>query len=281
MRERKQRTLASLLKLVHANEERLAAGEIGDAPLLQARVEAQQFRAGVIAADGDIAAADLALVQSGTGARRSPARRLTCRATSTRGRSHARHERAHREGEELRPDLKAAERRVEVASRQVTLAHANRVVDSSFAVTWQHDFAVKNALLPAADLLGVTVSVPIPFSRVYHGELDAARATETQATLSAESVGLGVETQVRQAVAKYTAANAQVKLYTAGVLTDADKVLDKAVFHYQKGGTSLLEVLIAQRTVNDVYLAYDDALAAAAHALVAVQQATGTWDVSF
>ena len=38
-------------------------------------------------------------------------------------------------------------------------------------------------------------------------------------------------------------------------------------------------MLEAQRTVNDVYLDYIDALAEHAHALVAIELAAGIWDV--
>jgi outer membrane protein, heavy metal efflux system len=46
-----------------------------------------------------------------------------------------------------------------------------------------------------------------------------------------------------------------------------------------RGGATLLEVLEAQRTVDDVYLAYYQALTDHAHALIAVELAAGIWDL--
>jgi outer membrane protein, heavy metal efflux system len=43
----------------------------------------------------------------------------------------------------------------------------------------------------------------------------------------------------------------------------------------------LLEVIDAERTSADVYLSYAQALVDHAHALVALEQTAGIWDVTF
>ena len=75
------------------------------------------------------------------------------------------------------------------------------------------------------------------------------------------------------------AAAAKLALYTGGLLSDAEQVLESALYNYQKGGATLLEVIEAQRTVNDVYLAYHGALADHAKSLIALEQSAGIWDV--
>jgi outer membrane protein, heavy metal efflux system len=62
---------------------------------------------------------------------------------------------------------------------------------------------------------------------------------------------------------------------------DADRVLEAKVYSYNRGSSSLLEVLDAQRVNNDVYLAYYAALNEQAKALVALEQSAGIWDVNF
>jgi len=181
-----------------------------------------------------------------------------------------------------RPDVVSSRRRLDAAARQIDLARANRVVGVGVGASWQHNFPVSGAQpLPASDFVGGTVTLPLPFSRLYHGELDAAYATHHQADALAHDIGIRVEVEVRQAIARYEAAAARVRLYTGGVLQDADAVLEKALYNYRRGGARLVEVLVAQRTDNAVHLSYFDALADAAHALVAVQQASGTWGLSF
>ncbi|MEO8800478.1 MAG: TolC family protein, partial [Polyangiaceae bacterium] len=183
-----------------------------------------------------------------------------------------------------RPDLRAAKRRVNAAEKTIDLAKANRVIDVGVGASWQHNFAVNenpNAGLPSSDFVGATVTVPIPFSRLYHGEVNAAYAQQSQAVAGERASEVRVEAEVRDAVNRYRAANARVTLYTAGMLSDADKVLEKTLYNYTRGGATLVEVLVAQRTDNDVYLAYYGALADAAHALIGLEEAGGIWDVDF
>jgi cobalt-zinc-cadmium efflux system outer membrane protein len=70
-------------------------------------------------------------------------------------------------------------------------------------------------------------------------------------------------------------------LYSGGLLKDADRVLEARLYAYQRGGASLLEVIDAERTSADVYLSYAQALVDHAHALVALEQTAGIWDVTF
>jgi cobalt-zinc-cadmium efflux system outer membrane protein len=72
-----------------------------------------------------------------------------------------------------------------------------------------------------------------------------------------------------------------MSLYTGSLLADADRVLASTLYNFQRGGATLLEVLNAQRTVNEVYLACYDALADHARQLIAVEQAAAMWDVQF
>jgi len=49
--------------LVTVNERRLAAGDIAQVDFLQSRVEAQQFQADVMAAQGELRAAEVAMAE--------------------------------------------------------------------------------------------------------------------------------------------------------------------------------------------------------------------------
>jgi cobalt-zinc-cadmium efflux system outer membrane protein len=279
---RRSQTLASLERLVTVNQERNKAGDIGEVALIQSRVEAEQFRADLLASEGDVRAADIALVSLlGGGAVKQLDRRLLVEGDLRRAVDrHFDIAALLRTALVQRPDLIAARRRLTASERQIDLARANRVIGLNLAATWQHNFELTQpAPLPASDLVGATVTVPLPFSHIYRGELDTAYAGQRQADATAKSASIRVEAEVREAVARYDAAAARVHLYASGVLADADRVLEKTLYNYQRGGATLVEVLVAQRTDNDVYLAYFDSLADAAHALVAVEQATGNWDL--
>jgi cobalt-zinc-cadmium efflux system outer membrane protein len=277
-RARKQATLQSLKELVRVNELRFAAGDIGESMLIQSRVEEEQFQAEVLSAEGDLRGADLALLQL-LGAEGAP---LCDAALDVRGSMEAAAQRAFAlrpllsAANRERPDVLAARLAIDASARQLALARANRVPDLNVGVGYVHFFA--SGATPPAEVLTATLSVPLPFSKVYRGELDAAAHAVEQSRRSSEGLNLSVETGVRAALASFEANAARVALYR-GILPKADAVLAKTLFNYQRGGASLVEVLVAQRTDNDVHLAYGDALAATAHALVALELASGLWDL--
>lgn len=274
----KERSSASLAQLAAANQERLRAGDIPEAAVLQSEVEAQQFQAEVLAARGARDAADVALVQL-LGVRGGAGFSSLTLAGELRAVPSAVEPGPLLAALERRTDVLAATKRVEAAEKQLELARANRVIDLSVGAGWQHNFAVGGApVLPASDFVGANLSVPLPFSRVYSGELQAASSARLQAQLQLKAIRVRAEGELRQALALFAAAASRVALYEGGTLTRSKAVLEKTLYNYQRGGASLVEVLIAQRTDSDVNLAYLDALADRARALVAVEQATGLSD---
>jgi heavy metal efflux system protein len=276
--KQKQAVFESLQRLVQINERRLATGDVAEVALIQSRVEARQFQADVIAAAGERKANDAGLLQLlGPAGAGFPAEvefegdlRLVASAIDS-GRLLAL--------VEQRPDLLAATARVEQAERQVQLEEAKRVVDVTVGVGWQHNFPVPGVGLGAADTMGAWLTVPIPFSRLSGGERAAAQAASRQARSQVQAVRARAESELRQALARFDAAAERVRLYDAGTIDDADAVLERTLYSYQRGGATLVEYLIAQRTASDVHLAYFDALADRAHALAAVEQASGLADL--
>ena len=271
----KEGVFSNLQRLVAINERRLAAGDVPEVALMQSRVEARQFEAEVFTALGERKALDVALLQLlGPAASAVPAgfdllgdlRSVATAVDAARVLAMA----------EQRPDVRAATVRVEQAGKQVKLEEARRVIDVAVGVGWQHNFAVSgDGGAPAANFIGASLSIPIPFSHVYQGELEAARSARRQAESQLSSVRAKAESEIRQALARYDAAAARVKLYDSGTLTDADAVLEKTLYNYQRGGATLTDYIVAQRTASDVHLAHLDALNDRAHALAAVEQASG------
>jgi cobalt-zinc-cadmium efflux system outer membrane protein len=280
--ERKRRTLASLEELVDVSELRFRAGDIGEALVLQSRVEARQFEAEVASASGAARSREVeALGFLGRGAPPPGATVvLTGDLRKAAGRTFSADALVAR-ALQTRPDVVAARRRVAAADRQISLARANRVPDIELQTTWQHyfPFGPPATGMAAADLLSFGVAVPVPFSRIWRGELDGAHAQRGTAAEAESAVMRAVEVEVRSAVVRYDAAAARVKVYETGVLSDAEAVLDRTLYNYRRGGATLVEVLVVQRTLNDVYLSFIDALAEAASALVDVEQAAAIWDI--
>ena len=280
--ERKQRTLDSLNRLVGVNEQRLRAGDIGQVAVMQSRVEAERFRGEVLLAEGDIRNSDLALgLQAGAAQPVTPVGNLQLEPRTFDA------DQLIARAREQRADVRSARLAVEAGKDKIALAESNRTIDLTFGLGWLHSFKAGGdyatiAPTPSTDMVSATVTIPLPFARTsYRGELDAAIAGRSQAERLLSAAELKAEVEIRQALARYVATVDRLKLYTGGILTDADKVLEATIYNYQHGGATLLEVLEAQRTVDDVYLAYAQALTDHAHALVAVEQASGFWDLRF
>ncbi|MDR3683359.1 MAG: TolC family protein [Geothrix sp.] len=281
--ERKQKTLEGFRDVVRLNEIRFQAGDIGGVELAQARVEARRFQGEVFSAQADLTAAEAVLAQLlGDAARPvSPAGGLdrpplVIRAEEVLSRALLN-----------RVDLVAARRGVRLAESQNRLAQANRWVDLGLSVGVNHTPPVYAtgvdafgspfpAPMPMSNALSATVSIPLPFSRRQRGELIQAEAARAQARLQLQSMEQRTRADVVSAVAQYEAASAQLRTFHDGILQDTDKVLEGIQFSYRRGNASLLEFIEAQRTHNEVFLAYYEALAAHAKALACLDRLSGS-----
>jgi outer membrane protein, heavy metal efflux system len=279
----KNKSLAQLDRIVGVNEERLRVGDIGEIELAQSRVERDQFKADVISAESDVYSADLAAAQQlgsrdklasqmpvPTGSLEIPTRTFEVEQIVT----HAL---------ENRSDVVSRIRAMKAADERIRLAKANLVPDMALNGSFSHTGTGSGDFQQATDNTisgGVSLNLPI-FRRVYPGELEAARATRAQAELQLRAAQLKVEVEVRDAYEKYQASARRLNVFRGGLLRDADRVLEARLYAYQRGGATLLEVIDAQRKSAEVYLAYSQALVDHAHALVTMEEAAATWDVSF
>jgi cobalt-zinc-cadmium efflux system outer membrane protein len=238
--------------------------------LAQARVEAQRFAGEVFGAEADLKSAEAALAQLLGGAV-APAGDLE-RAPV-----------AFTEGEVVsrallnRVDMVAARRSLQLAESQKRLAKANRWVDLGVNVAVNHTPPIYSTGLeaPMSNSLSVQVSIPLPFSRRQRGELVQADAARSQARLEVQAMEQRTRAEVAGALAQYEAAASQLRTFKDGILQDTDKVLEGIQFSYKRGSATLLEFIEAQRTNNEVHLAYFDALAAHAKALAAIDRISG------
>jgi outer membrane protein, heavy metal efflux system len=279
----KNKSLGQFDRIVSVNEERHRVGDIGEIELAQSRVGRDQFKADVITAQADVYSADLVLGQQlgrseklsaqlpvPDGTLEGPVRTFDVDQLVASALEH-------------RPDVISRQRALKAADRRIELANANLLPDLSVSGSYSHLAAGTGGFVqPADNTLGASLSINLPFSRLRHrGEVEAAHAIRTQAELQLRSTQLQVEEQVRDAYSRYQAAVQRLQLYRGGMLKDADRVLEARLYAYQRGGATLLELIDAQRVSADVYLAYSQALADHANALVNLELVSAIWDVTF
>ena len=182
-----------------------------------------------------------------------------------------------------RADLQAAIRGRELSAANVRLAKANRVIDLGLNIGFAHNTIVLNEIAPAPrhNSISAGISVPLKFSNKNKGALQAAQFAARQAEAEYDAVLLQIRKEVEQCYNSYVSACLQAELYQNSTLADATSILEKKKYSYTRGETSLLEVLNAQRTTNEVFQNYYEALFNANASLVELCRAAGIWDVDF
>lgn len=180
-----------------------------------------------------------------------------------------------------RADLVAALKNREVASRALKVTRRERNTDVDLSIAISKNTRVRNEEAPAPPFTGVTagIAIPLKFSNFNKGAVRAARFREQQAETQYQQALLQVQTEVVQAYRSYQSLMQQVGHYENGMLQAAREVIDGKVYSYNRGEVSLLEVLDAQRTFDDVQAQYIETLFNYSTALVELEKSAGVWDV--
>lgn len=180
-----------------------------------------------------------------------------------------------------RADLVAALKNKEVASRALKVTRRERNTDVDLSIAVSKNARVRNEEAPAPPFTGVTagIAIPLKFSNFNKGVVRAARFREQQAETQYQQALLQVQTEVVQAYRSCQSLMQQVGHYENGMLQAAREVIDGKVYSYNRGEVSLLEVLDAQRTFDDVQAQYIETLFNYSTALVELEKSAGVWDV--
>jgi cobalt-zinc-cadmium efflux system outer membrane protein len=182
-----------------------------------------------------------------------------------------------------RADLAAALKNVDVARKALTVTRRDRRTDFDLALGYNYNTEVKNSIAPAPRFSGLTVSVGIPLrlSNVNKGAVRAAELRMKQAEFNYEQAELEVLNSVARNLRTYTSFEEQARRYDNGLLKDAQTVMEGKIYSYNRGETTLLEVLDARRTYDDVRTGYIETLCNATAALIALERSVGLWDIEF
>lgn len=182
-----------------------------------------------------------------------------------------------------RADLQAALQNKEVSQKMLKLAKANRVMDLGISAGMQFNGKATNEEAPSPYHTGVTagLSIPLRFLNNRKGEVQTAHYTIQQADLEYKQVELQIQTEVAQAYQNYVNTKKQMQQFSNGLLSESKAILEGKIYSYKRGNTSLLEVLDAQRTYNDVQENYYQTLYNFCSALVRLERTVGIWDINF
>jgi len=182
---------------------------------------------------------------------------------------------------ENRADLTAALKNVDVAERELKVVRRERNPEFDLAVGYNYNTEVRNDLAPAPQFSGITIGVTIPlkFSNLNRGAVKVAEYRMQQAELNYRQAELDIELSVTQNLNHYRTMCEQIARYDGGLLQDAESVITGRTYSYQRGETSLLEVLDARRTYDDLQIQYIETMYEYLAALVNLERSAGIWNI--
>jgi len=164
-----------------------------------------------------------------------------------------------------RPDVLAAEADLKGAKANLQLQQAIRIPDPTFLVLGEHNPQAPSGP-PAADTVGIGVSFPLPLWNRNRGNISAAQASVDQLASAAGKVRTQREADVANAESEFNEAHARWLSYRDKTAPKSTKVRESVAFAYEKGGASLVDLLDAERTDNQIRLATVQAMADTASA---------------
>jgi cobalt-zinc-cadmium efflux system outer membrane protein len=169
---------------------------------------------------------------------------------------------------EYRPDLRAAIQGVTAANSQHTLARANSKQDVTLSVNYSHVNGINASTF--------SVSVPLPIFDRNQGEIARTQYVIRQAEEQKKGTEGQAHTDVRDAYEAMKSSERVILFYQAGNLDNAKKSRDISQYSYQRGNSSLLDLLDAERSYRATQVGYLQSVAGYLTSIEQIRQAVGT-----
>jgi cobalt-zinc-cadmium efflux system outer membrane protein len=255
---------ASLHREAELAEVRLKAGEISESDRSQIQITAARFEQDAQAAQSAAAQARVALeVLLGEP---HPKGEITLTdSVETLSASGVPSESASSAG---RPDILAAEGALRKAEADLRVQKGYRVPDPTVLAQYEHEPPDN------PNSVGFGVSLPLPLWNHNRGNIRAAEAARDQARIALQKTEAQAAADLATARISYEDARKRWQNYTDKIRPESEKVRSTLAYAYQKGGASLVDLLVVERGDNDVRLAAAQAAADTANAIAALQSAT-------
>jgi outer membrane protein, heavy metal efflux system len=167
-----------------------------------------------------------------------------------------------------RPDVVAAEAALRKTEGDLRLQKAMRVPDPTVLAQYEHQSP------DTPNTVGLGVSLPLPLWNRNRGNILAAEAARNQARLAFEKAQAQAVAEIATALLAYDDATKRWQAYRESIRPKSEEVRKTKAYAYEKGGASLLDMLVAERDDNDVRLAAMQAAGDTAMALATVKAAT-------
>jgi cobalt-zinc-cadmium efflux system outer membrane protein len=246
-------------------EVRFKAGEISSSDKSQIEIGAERFELDARAAEAGAAQARVALeVLLGVprpGTNCVLAERLETLAGSTElGNTNS--------AGTWRPDVVAAQTAWRKTEADLRLQKAYRVPDPTVLAQYEHEPP------EAMNSTGFGVSLPLPLWNRNRGNILSAQAACEQARLAFEKAQAQAVAEIATALLAYDDALRRWTQYRQSIRPKSEQVRKTKSYAYERGGASLLDMLVAERDDNDVRLAASQSAGDTALAIATLKAAT-------
>ena len=174
-----------------------------------------------------------------------------------------------------RADIRAAEFEIEAAEYALRLARSERLPDITIIGGYHNEDAQKN--IRGTQMMYAGLAIPLQFSGFNKGNFLEHSYMLEQTKIGLSSIKLEAEKELLNAWETFSIYSKKKLLYTDDILSDAERVRDAILYSYQRGEVSLLELLEAQRTMNEVYINYYETLSLFTNSIITLSQVSGEW----
>jgi cobalt-zinc-cadmium efflux system outer membrane protein len=171
-----------------------------------------------------------------------------------------------------RPDLRSLELGQARSVADLRLQESLGVIDYTVGAEYRR----QQGIAGRSNSLGFFFSAPIPILNRNQGEIARADAERDQLSRQTAAVRNQILSDVDIAYREYTTNRDLVAAIEHDLIQPATSARDISTYTYRAGGTSLLELLDAQRAFNDTMQSYLDAQAGLRRAAARLNAAVGT-----
>lgn len=244
-------------KIAQGDSIRLSVGDLGRTDAMQSKLEAQTLRHELIALEAEYMNALLNLSYLIGGEK---VEGIADQGLPTSSNTYT-EPGIYQTAEANRADLRAAELSQVLSENNMKLVKASRAMELGLSLGYSWNKEVRNEIAPAPKFNGFSIgfSVPLKFSNSNKGELNAARQAIMQSQQALLSARQQVHMEVAQAFNNYKTSKKVMEQYNGSILQDAKEILESRKIGYQSGENSLIEVITAQQSYQEVMQAYIDA----------------------
>lgn len=169
-----------------------------------------------------------------------------------------------------RPDVVAAHADLQGGQAQLKLQKAVRIPDPTISVGVEHEPPSGG---PPVDTFNIGVSFPLPVLNRNGGNIAAAQAAVDQFTFAFRKAESQAVADIANAEVEYKEAAARLKRYREEISPQSDRSRKSVAYSFENGGATLVDLLEAERTDNDVRIATAQAKSDTASAVADVQSA--------